>query len=73
MFGPYDELAGCERMEANPRNHGKPFEVEKKPASQDHTSTTPRGRAEQASFKVDSGAEKDVIRKAYPYVDRLTI
>jgi hypothetical protein len=29
----------------------------------------PPGRTEQASFKVDSAAEKEVIRIAYPYLD----
>jgi len=60
-------------MEANPRNHGKPFEVEKKPASQDYTSTTPGGALNRLASKWTQGRKKMSSTKAYPHLDRLTI
>jgi hypothetical protein len=64
---------GLERMEANPPIPWKNLQGRKEYSfSGSYLDNSPE-RIEQASFKWDSWAEKDVIRRAYPHIDWLTI
>jgi hypothetical protein len=64
---------GLERMEANPPIPWKTLQGRKEASfSGSYLDNSPE-RIEQASFKGDSWAGKDVIRRAYPHIDWLKI